>query len=91
MERPTNGSSNVAVAATCNARKALLNEGLKVTRKYYRPWLVEVNLVGGGTLLVRPRCFSDDLEIYGPLAESDKSKLMIAEIRSTSFAGFVLN
>ena len=36
MERPTNGSSNVAVA-TCNARKALLNEGLKVTRKYYRP------------------------------------------------------
>ena len=56
MERPTNGSSNVAVAATCNARKALLNEGLKVTRKYYRPWLVEVNLVGGG-LYWSPKMF----------------------------------
>ena len=51
MERPTNASSNTAVAATCLARRNISEAGIRFSRKQARDWLVEVNLVGGGVLL----------------------------------------
>ena len=51
MERPTNANGPPAVRSTCLARQAVSASGKKVSREQLRDWMVEINFIGGGTLL----------------------------------------